>query len=499
MKKKSYLLFLIAILYTVSIMFFCAGSSPFINSMGTDSSVFFTIGRGMASGKIPYLNFFDHKGWYIYFFNYLGACLDSNTTFGLFVIECIFMTVNVLLFYKITDLICSIRLTIFYKCISSALMLLLSLNLLTYQGGNFVETYGLTFQLISIFLIIRYYKENEVSHPPVFMFFHGICAGIVLGLRANMGAMWGGIALIILIRLLISKKYKSLIYNIAFGFLGLWTGLLPPVVYCLKTHSLKSMIQQSLFFNLEYSSGGSFAGNLLSLFTNISSLCILLGIIVSMGIIIKSARLPKSFRAMYICSLLLSIVSVSLSGRSYGHYYEYLIPFFLPAVLFIIKKAAEILQKYKHYQKLLPAGIFVFTICFNFQTPAKLFSLTGIQKISRTANYMAEIYHSNYSDKKTMLTVNNKCMFYNKFNLIPEDKFFYIPAINYQVFPDAVNAQADSILSGKNDIIILSYRDYNQRQIFPYGIKNQEILQYLSDHYQMVSEQNHIQMYIKNN
>ncbi|MBS5123073.1 MAG: hypothetical protein KHZ06_09355 [Blautia sp.] len=90
-------------------------------------------------------------------------------------------------------------------------------------------------------------------------------------------------------------------------------------------------------------------------------------------------------------------------------------------------------------------------------------------------------------------------MFYNKFNVIPEDKFFYIPAISYQTFPDAVNAQVQSILSGKNDIIILSYQNAEKRQIFPYGIKNREILQYLSDHYQMIYEQNHIQMYIKQN
>lgn len=34
---------------------------------------------------------------------------------------------------------------------------------------------------------------------------------------------------------------------------------------------------------------------------------------------------------------------------------------------------------------------------------------------------------------------------------------------------------------------------------FPLRNKNREILQYLSDHYQMIYEQNHIQMYIKQN
>ena len=99
--------------------------------------------------------------------------------------------------------------------------------------------------------------------------------------------------------------------------------------------------------------------------------------------------------------------------------------------------------------------------------PVKLFSLTNIPKISQTADNMADIYHKYYSDRKTVLTVNNKSMFYNKFNVIPEDKFFYIPAISYQTFPDAVNAQVQSILSGKNDIIILSYQNAEKKQISP--------------------------------
>ena len=80
--------YLLGALYTICIMLFSAGSSPVVNSMGTDSSVFFTIGRSMLSGKVPYRDLFDHKGWYVYFFNYLGACLSSKTTIGLFIIEC---------------------------------------------------------------------------------------------------------------------------------------------------------------------------------------------------------------------------------------------------------------------------------------------------------------------------------------------------------------------------------------------------------------------------
>ena len=55
----------------------------------------------MAVGKVPYRNLFDHKGWYVYFFNCLGALISPNSTVSLFEIECLFMLANIYLIYKI--------------------------------------------------------------------------------------------------------------------------------------------------------------------------------------------------------------------------------------------------------------------------------------------------------------------------------------------------------------------------------------------------------------
>ena len=85
---------------TICIMFFLTASSPFLKYIDVDSAVFNTIGRGMAVGKVPYRDMFDHKGWYIYFFNCLGALISPDNTVGLFIIECLFMLANVYLVYK---------------------------------------------------------------------------------------------------------------------------------------------------------------------------------------------------------------------------------------------------------------------------------------------------------------------------------------------------------------------------------------------------------------
>ena len=86
--------------YTVLIMLFCAGSSPVIDRMFTDSSVFFAMGRGMRAGKVVYRDLFDHKGWYLYFINYLGALISESTSIGIWFVEVCFAFADVLLCFK---------------------------------------------------------------------------------------------------------------------------------------------------------------------------------------------------------------------------------------------------------------------------------------------------------------------------------------------------------------------------------------------------------------
>ena len=92
--------YLLGALYTICIMLFSAGSSPVVNSMGTDSSVFFTIGRSMLSGKVPYRDLFDHKdGMSISLIISEPVSVPNNDWD--FIIECAFMIINVILYLKL--------------------------------------------------------------------------------------------------------------------------------------------------------------------------------------------------------------------------------------------------------------------------------------------------------------------------------------------------------------------------------------------------------------
>ena len=126
--KKVRFHWLIWLLFVFFIMILCNGSSPVVGGRKTDSSVFFAIGRAMASGKVPYRDLFDHKGWYLYLFNCLGAMITSHSTAGLFIVEYIFMLVNALLFYRMAILIKGDRTGFLYADTAVAVGLLFTLN-----------------------------------------------------------------------------------------------------------------------------------------------------------------------------------------------------------------------------------------------------------------------------------------------------------------------------------------------------------------------------------
>lgn len=491
-KKRIYIFLGI---YSLLLMFFCAGTSPFIDNMSTDSSVFFTIGRSMVAGKVPYLDLFDHKGLYIYFINYLGALVSENTSIGMFFVEYLFLLADVIICFEISKKF--IREEIKSLFVSVA-MLALFLNYFTYQGGNFVEVYALTFQLVSFWIIVLYMEKKEKEHPPIHMFIHGVCFGIVFFLRANMIMMWGGIALPIIITLLLNHKIKNAILNILFGIAGVLVGVAPPLMYTVINGSFLEMINQSIVFNIKYSKNGNIVLNMLNSFTNVVFLGIFLMTLISVLIILFSKSIPRNIGIIFMCSWIFSMISVTYVEIKWGHYYENMIPFFIPLIIVIVDR---INFNYLLRRKVLIAGLLcvsmVFSVFLNFRTISKLFLNTNSKYIKQSVKVISEKYKELPEKEGSVLVTNNLSICYNEFDVIPEEKYFYIPFISYDIYPDAIDAQKESILEGRNKVLIINYSDYSTKMIFPEGEYNKELLNYIDENYYLDTESYCIQMWVR--
>ena len=135
------------------VFFFSYATSPlFTNYVGSDAGVFKIIGHAWLHGKIPYKDLFDHKGPFIFFINMLGYLLGGDNKVGVFIIQIVFMTVNVLSIFNISELVTRSN---FYKFI--ILFISLCFYKATYSEGNRCEEYVLPFILWSHYHILKFY------------------------------------------------------------------------------------------------------------------------------------------------------------------------------------------------------------------------------------------------------------------------------------------------------------------------------------------------------
>ena len=164
-----------AVLGILSIIFvtlFSFATSPLYWKalFGGDSNIFVMLGKLTKEGMIPYKEFFDHKGPFIYFVEYIGQVIQDGYL-GIFLVQIFCMFLSLCGVYKISRL--------FYQRRGSLIASVFSLFflILYYQGGNYTEEYCLPFLLWSFYFAVGYllkHDNEKTVHNPLYSFFYGI-------------------------------------------------------------------------------------------------------------------------------------------------------------------------------------------------------------------------------------------------------------------------------------------------------------------------------------
>lgn len=278
------------------------------------------------------------------------------------------------------------------------------------------------------------------------MFIHGINVGVCFLLRANLVAMWIPIPFIICMSMLLKKNYRYVLSNVIAGLAGLLLSFVPVILYGMYFRCLKDIWFGMIGFNFLYIADQGI--NIFSILGSSAGI-IVLGAVCSIILCIQRNTLCIELKLMMTSSFILSFYMMFKSGRTFGHYYQYFIPFLYPAILMSVHFAYKRLKFLEKSFAVVVMGIFCLTILCNGRLPIKLLLNEGTSRqkeYSETVNQI--ISHVDTSALEGhLLAVGNNVEFYNKLDYLPEIKYFYLPSINYELFPDAVRMQEDLILS----------------------------------------------------
>lgn len=491
--------------YVAFMMLFFAASSPLIGTIYYDQSVFRTMGRAMVEGKIMYKDVFDHKGLYLYFINALAVILTPNSFTGLFVIECVFMFLCARIVYAILSKYADWKISF----IGMQIFLVFAFMRDTFSFGNLTETYGLLPQIFSIYILLK--DDNKFSC--LHMFLQGLSGGIIMLFRLNLIMMWGGIAIIAGYEMLRQKKFGRLAGNVIAGFSGLAVGIAPAVIYAVINDSVRDTIFGMLTYNMLYvgnnDSGIIFPAEILMRLIHLinpmimGKNCFILVCVIAMSCFLIVRKYKEfSQKKYYFAMLFMSAVSMALSGRNYGHYYEYAVPFCLPFAYWI----GSSLKKFSVY-KYICVLVALMTLVMGGRIPYAVKLMIGrktesisFQNIQQRFLKYNEPYHS---ATERLLVVREWALIYDALGVIPQEKYFYVPSSEYDVFTDPRDAQATSIISGVNDVIFVGFRNPEESvdypEIFPETGRSDEIRETLSNQYILLhyDEKMRIAMYGK--
>lgn len=458
-QNKGNLVYIFLLVYAVLIMLLCAGSSPLIQYLSPDSSIFYTMGRSAANGTVLYKEIADHKGFYLFLFNWIGAWLTPNSMNGLLLVEICFAWIKLIFVYKCAFLFTEDK----KKSILAAMIFMaVATNFFSWNAGNLGEQFALAFQLISLYYMARYMKENEcagkiVEHKVFYMFIHGFCACIVLFIQANLIAMWIPFGIGLAIVLFREKYVVNFFKNLGALVLGIAAAAAPVIFYGMLHHCLEDMYYVMFEINFLYSKGGRMGT---SLFSYLKSFILQpsMGIVVLavLGVAAACCYYKNKYFTWTFCGMLLfSIICMSVSLNANPIYYTTYLPFIVPFVIWLTKK----LQFLNKYFYVAVAAAFILTVIFNLQLVKKVFRIGTSSYAYESAEKMGDLI----TDKDADVLALANSLYYNCTGTLPHIKYFTIfgSGLRYEIFPDCIDEQYNSLLSGENDYIIIQFTGEN--------------------------------------
>ncbi|MCB9251781.1 MAG: hypothetical protein H6605_04900 [Flavobacteriales bacterium] len=342
--KTNVILFLISVLSVLWLL-------PQWVPSGNDREIFRGIGRSINCGKMPYLDYFDHKGPFIYLVFALTGFLKQWDVFvagTLMLILCIHLISKMLEGQK--GLL---------PFLIPVLFILWIRNPFYYEYGGLTREWTCYLYLIFLYIMVK--------NKPSWILW--LISGVVFINQQN--------DLLPLLPLLFYQTFfrqKTSMKTLGVNLLIMMAPLILVSVWLLYHSAFNSFMEQAFLFNFKYYSRPSSMFDPDHIIKTGKTFIEnqgpgIIGLLIFLFILLISQ--PPLFTTAILCSLALGVFNIGISGRYYGHYY-------LP-VGSILVYIALIAGKVKIKSKLLnPAMILgILSIVFNIFLMNRNFSFTG--------------------------------------------------------------------------------------------------------------------------
>jgi len=485
--KKNYIILFFIV---IAILLIESTYSPVnFKRMHVDSSVYITIAQEITRGYLPYRDFVDNKGPLAYLISVPGLYLGRFT--GIWITELILMLISVFFAYK-TALFFGDK----YKVLLGTIFTFVQL-IAFFSVNAGTEEYSLPFLMISFFIFTKYFFSPKQEASFLDLVILGICFACAIMIRMNMFPLWVGFCLVIFIESIIKQRYAMLGKYIAGFCIGIIIVFIPLFLYLKLNGIMDDFFKYVIFGGAKKGfSGGSIKEFVLNFFIvfnrNYSFFPLLFGIFL---IITKFKKTNFNFYSGYTISYFLMMLFLSFSSGD-SHYNMVLIPFFIPAIIFLIDIFDSSFSVIKTNK--IKNIILVLFLCFIFSCELAIYFhdlLTINRSKSGTQLFNAgKMIDENTKSGDKIISLGYNGYIYPFTKRDTASKYFY-QGSGADFVPNAKEEFISDITINKPAIIALFTEEDGISQIL-YDWHS-PILDMIDNEYRLLSEENGFKLFIK--
>ncbi len=435
-----------------------------------DANAFFTVGKSMFHGIIPYKDLFEQKGPLLYLIYGLGYIISNKTFHGVFLLEVVSFTIFLYFVHKIFNMYFDKKNSLI---LLSFVSILITVSHFFVQGGS-CEEFCLPFFAASLYYYLKHFKKGELTNKEILI--NGIIAGCILMTKYSLLGFWIGFCIFLSIYYLMKKKYKKLILFCFIFLLGMLIPFLIGVIYFLINDGLKEFID--VYFRLN-----------MTAYTNVENYGIIKKIFEILKYISKELMEEKILIILPILALLTKekdrIFRLSLVGlifmttlfiffglKSYIYYH---LPIYLMTIVIALIFIAPILKKYT----VAVFELFIISILLlAFKFPYYM------EYMKNTKEDYVQYKYAEYINKYENPTLLNMGFLdigvYTISGIVPNTRFFEVQNFDYNKFKDNLDEMQKYVQNKEVKFIVFA-------QIEKYA----QPPKYIFDNYKQVYKDNY--------
>lgn len=429
-----------------------------------DANCFFTVGKSMLSGKLPYRDLYEQKGPLIYFLHAFAAMISYRSFFGVYLFE-IAACASFLIFSVKTSLYLTrsklVPLIIPFICA-------VTYSSTSFRRGDSVEEFFLPLLAYSLYVGIVICTEEAADLRRVYV--TGICTGLILWTKYTCLGFYIGWILALSVLFLSQKRVEEFLRSALCYFGGVVTVSVPVLVYFGLNGALYDLFRVYFYNNtVIYRSrapkgaGGSgiltnIYGGICEAFRNNTALALLIVICIFM----LNRHRKKTVNRFLITTLLVSCVFVYCGAKTYP-YYSLIYYAYLGAALDLPVILAGNVSGLKRKWERIPAGVMalVSAACLIYAVKSSINSCMLLRPKSEMPQFQfAEIINQ----EPDAVLLNYGFLdggFYTAAGLVPAHKYYCKMNIPLE---DMQKAQKRYIWEASADFVVTRNREIKNEQ-----------------------------------